>query len=539
MSRKKKNSSNFLVQGSILAVAGIIVRVIGLVYRVPLQNILGPTGAGLYTSAFNVYTILLLLSSYSLPLAVSKMVSARVSMGEYRNTRRVLYGALILALVVGIVIAIICFFGAGFFARVLLKEENAIIAIRALTPCVFIMTFLGVFRGFFQGLGSMVPTALSQIVEQIFNAVFSLVGAFLLAKAGAAISKDMQAAYGAAGGTIGTTVGALSALIVLVFLFMAYQRNFNKLIKRDEHRKLESYENIAKMIFRISLPVILSTTVYNISTLVDQSIYGYSVSGSYMATWGIYSGIYLMLINVPIAMANALASSAIPTLTMAVTNRDRSALISETSLTIRFTMIIAIPASVGLMVLAHPIVNMLFSEGTELGGSLLFCGAAAVAFFSLSTVMNGILQGINHMTTPVRNACLALILHIAILVLGLYAFHMDIFAVVFSNMMFGLTMCILNGRCIADFLQYDQEIYRTFVLPTVAAIVMGVVCYAFYSLFRLITASNLFSTLVAIIVAIVVYGVLLLLLHCVDEVELYKFPMGGRLVGLAKSMRLL
>ena len=527
------------MQGSILAVAGIIVRMIGLVYRIPLQNILGPTGAGLYNSAFNVYTILLLLSSYSLPVAVSKLVSARVSMGEYRNTQRVLFGALLLALGVGLVMSLVCFFGSGFFARVLLKEENTIIAIKALTPCVFLMAFLGVFRGFFQGLGSMVPTAISQIVEQIFNAVFSIVGAILLTKTGLATSREMGAAYGAVGGTIGTTVGALSALIVLIFLFTAYQRIFVKLIKRDEHRNLEGFDSIVRMIVKMSLPVILSTTVYNISTLIDQSVYGYSVTGSYMATWGIYSGIYLMLINVPIAMANAMASSAIPTLTMAVTNRDRSLLISEVSLTIRFTMIIAIPAAVGLMVLAHPIVNMLFSEGTELGGNFLFCGAAAVAFFSLSTVMNGILQGINHMMTPVRNACLALILHVAILVLGLYAFHMDIYAVVFSNMMFGLTMCILNGKCIADFLQYDQEVYRTFALPILASVVMGAACYAIYSLLNLITKSNLFSTIVAILTAVIVYLILLLLLKCVDEVELYKFPMGSKLVGLAKYMRLL
>ena len=123
MSRKRRSTTDFLVQGGILAVAGIIVRMIGVVYRIPLQNILGPEGAGLYNSAFSVYTILLLLSSYSLPTAVSKLVSARISIGEYRNTERVFKGALLLSLVTGLVMGLVCFLGAGFFSRILLKMD--------------------------------------------------------------------------------------------------------------------------------------------------------------------------------------------------------------------------------------------------------------------------------------------------------------------------------------------------------------------------------------------------------------------------------
>ena len=535
----KKQPNNFLLQGSILAIAGIIVRIIGLVYRVPMQNILGPSGAGLYNSAFTVYTILLLLSSYSLPLAVSKMVSSHISVGEYKNTHRILKATIILAVGIGLVMALICFLGAGFFSKVLLKEEDAAIAIRAISPCIFIMALLGVMRGFFQGLGSMVPTAISQIIEQIFNAIFSLVGAYFLAESGMKISEDMRAAYGAAGGTIGTTVGAAMALLFLAFVYMLYRNSLIKKMKRDMHTRAESFETIARTLVSMSLPVILSTTVYNIGDLIDQSIYAYSLEGSYMETWGIYTGIYCLLVNLPIAVSNAMASAAVPTLTKAVTNKNRQKAVKEVSMTIRFTMIIAIPCTVGFMVLAHPIVEMLFKEGTELGGNLLFAGACTVLFFSLSTVTNGILQGINHMTTPVKNACIAMAVHILILVLCLYPLKMGIYGVLYAHMIFGVLMCYLNWRCIADFLQYDQEIFQTFVLPAAASLVMGIVCFAFYSLIHLITSNIIASTLIAILVSIIVYGVMLLVLRCVGEEELSHFPMGDRIADLARSFNLL
>ena len=280
MSKQKKAKSNFIVQGTILAAAGILVRLIGLVYRIPLVNILGTAGSGIYSSAYNIYTILLLISSYSLPLAVSKMVSARMSQGEYRNANRVYKGAMLFALIVGAVMALVAFFGADVFAQYVLNKPDASYAIRTLAPTVFIVAVLAVYRGYYQGLGTMIPTAVSQIIEQIFNAVFSIVFAYLLFSYGAKAdllknTGNLAAAFGAAGGTIGTGVGALAALLFCMIVYAMYRRVLRKQMRRDRARKLESYSEIARTIVMISLPVILSTTVYNISTVLDQTLFGY------------------------------------------------------------------------------------------------------------------------------------------------------------------------------------------------------------------------------------------------------------------------
>ena len=550
MENTTKKKSDFIVQGSILAVAGIVVRLIGLMYRIPLQNKLGDDAMGIYSSAYNVYNIILLLSSYSIPLAVSKMVAARVSVKQYRNTYRIFKGAMFFSVTLGLIAAAISYFGAGFFADKILKMPDAQMAIKTLSPAIFIMAVLGVLRGYFQGQGTMIPTAISQLLEQIVNAGISLIAAFYLFGFGAEQdlllnTTNKAGAYGASGATLGTVAGALTALLFCGFVFFAYQRTLAGKIARDKKNPIEPYSDLIRILVATIVPVVLSTAIYNISSLVDNSIFGYYVEfkgiteAEYKSVWGIYSGKYTLLTNVPVAIANALASSAIPALVMAVTKRERADALLRVNMTIRFTMIIAIPCTVGLMILAKPIVQLLYPGDAGLASELLILGGLAVAFFSLSTVSNAILQGINKMKVPVRNALISLIVHIGILFLLLYVLDMGIYGVVIANMLFGLTMCMLNSACIAEYLQYRQEIKKTFVLPSVAAVIMGVLAWGVYHLIYNLLASNTVATLAAIFIAIIVYGVLLLLLKCVDEVELYDFPMGGRLVKLAKKMHLL
>lgn len=547
--KKKKKSSNFLIQGSILAVAGILVRIIGMVYRIPMQNKIGNAAMGMYSSAFYIYNIILLLSSYSLPLAVSKMVSARVALGQHKNAYRIFQSSMIFSMISGSVAGLLMFFGADFFAVKLLNEPGAAYAIKVLAPTVFVMAFLGTLRGYFQGLGTMIPTAVSQVLEQIINAVISIVAAFLLFDMGARVDiakgTDIYAdAYGAAGGTLGTAAGALTALIFCFVLFRMYRRILKRQMRRDNTVMLESYGNIARVLVATIVPVIISGTVYNVSNLVDNSIYGFYMksvgeSAHYMAKWGVYSGQYYLLINVPIAISNALSSSMLPSLTRTVTEGNKGEVLRKINMTIRFSMIVAIPSAVGLTLLGAPIVEMLFNQDTKLGGDLLFLGSLAVIFFSLSTVTNGVLQGINKMKTPVRNALISLILHVGILVALLYGLKTGIYGVVIANMLFGLSMCILNGISIANYLNYRQEVKKTFVLPFLASLIMGGCSYLVYYLLNMLTKRNSIACLAAVIVAVAVYFVMLIVFRCVDEKELHSMPMGGKMVRIAKKLRLM
>ena len=314
MIEKQKKNNSFLMQGMILAVAGIITRIIGIAYRIPVTNILGTEGQGFYATAFSIYNIALLLTSYSLPLAVSKLISARVSKGERKNAMRIFKGALWFAFIVGSVVACIVFFFSDFIAKTIMSMELSAYALRVLAPGLLIVAVMGVLRGFFQGMGTMMPTAISQILEQIVNAVISIIGASYLLEMGKKVaekaSNDSVAyAYGAAGGTLGTVCGALFGLLFLLFVLKIYSPTIKKQLKRDRSLKTEGYSEIYKILLMTIAPVILSTAIYNISETIDIGMFGsiMAAQGHSLAErsdlLGRFSGHYNVLINIPLAVA--------------------------------------------------------------------------------------------------------------------------------------------------------------------------------------------------------------------------------------------
>ena len=175
--QKKRKKDDFLMQGMILAIAMVMTKVIGALYRIPLTNILGDEGNGFYGYAFEVYAFALMLSSLSLPTAVSKLVSARMAMRQRRNAFRVFLGSLVFSVIVGVLASLVVFFGADIIAANLMKSPLSAYALRVLAVGLFVVALLGVLRGYFQGLGTMMPTAVSQIIEQVVNAVVSIAGA--------------------------------------------------------------------------------------------------------------------------------------------------------------------------------------------------------------------------------------------------------------------------------------------------------------------------------------------------------------------------
>lgn len=558
-SRKKAGSRpektggefNFVVQGSILAIASIVVRIIGIAYRIPMINIIGDEGMGYYGTAFNVYNIALLLSSYSLPLAVSKMVSVRLARKQYRNSVRILRAALVYATVVGALAAAVIWFGADFFAREVFFMPYAAFALKTLAPTVWIMAYLGVFRGYYQGQGTMVPTALSQVFEQIVNAIVSVAaGSWLFNQAikveilkgesGSGYSNS----WGAAGGTIGTGAGAFTALVFLLLLFAAYQRTIRKKVRRDRSGSLESYGTITKILFFTVVPVVVSSAIYNVNSVLDNGLLAYNFKSlgmeeEFISQWGVYTGKYHLLINVPMAVSNALSSSLIPSVSRAVATGDRRMVKKKVAAAIRFSLLIAIPSSVGLTVLAGPLNNLLFSGDNDLAVQMTLYGSIAVVFYSVSTVTNAILQGIDRMRLPIVHALTALVLHLAAMEVMVLVFHMGIFSMVFANILFAVIMCFLNHRSIRKILGYRQEVKKTILLPAAASAVMGAAAVGVYKLIHLGIQSNAVCTLGAVAAAVAVYGVLLVKLGCLDEDELHQMPGGTRLLQVFRKLRLM
>ncbi len=552
MAGKSKNSdASFLMQGSILAIASIISRIVGLIYRVPLTAIIGKTGNDFYGTAYEIYNIILLISSYSIPLAVSKLVSAKMAKGHVKDAYKVLKGALIFAVISGGCAALIVYFGADFFTGTLLKTPLSSLALKVLAPTLFIVAILGVFRGFFQGLHTMIPSAISQILEQIVNAIISIVAAYYLFSYGKKVgevlgdSQSYAAAYGASGGTLGTACGAAFGLLFILFIYFVFSKSFKKRVKKDRHRNETHYSEIMVLLIMTIIPVLLSTTVYNISGIIDQGIFknianvqGYTAN-EISEWWGVFAGQYKVLINVPISIASAIAASSVPALTAAF-NADKHKTVNyQINLSTRFIMIIAFPCAIGMAVLAQPIMMLLFNDAEKTSGYMLMVGAVSIIFYSLSTLSNGLLQGIDRLAVPIKNAIISLVLHIILLVILLQVFHLNIYAVIIANAFYGLCMCILNQRSIYKYSGASLNFFNTFVMPLVSSVIMGACVFLSYKAFMLITNVNAISTLLSIILAVFVYAFVLIYTGTITKKELQRLPHGRILIVIGEKMHLM
>ncbi len=549
MNVEQKKNSSFLLQGAILAAAGIITRLIGIAYRIPVNNILGDEGQGFYGCAYSIYNIALLLTSYSLPLAVSKLVSARVAKGEHKNAMRIFKSALLFALIVGSLVGIIVFACSDFIAGTVMSLRLSAYALRVLAPGLLIVAVMGVVRGFFQGMGTMVPTAASQILEQIVNAIVSVIGASSLLQMGkkAAESKNepsLPFAYGAAGGTLGTVSGALFGLIFLLVLFKLFYPRLKRRIERDTTRNEESYKTIYTVLLLTIAPVILSTAIYNINDTIDQGIFssvvisqGYTEKKAAQLL-GMFTGKYNTLIHIPLAVANALGASLIPSLTAAVAREDRKQIHSKIQMVIRVAMLIAIPSCVAFMAIPRQILSLLYVGNIDIPANLLRMGAITVVFYCLSTVTNSILQGLNHMSTPVKHGAISLGIHLVAVVILLVGFRLNIYSLVVGNIVFSLCMCILNQRALRKFARYRQEFKKTFFLPFGAAGIMGITILITYFATALIFPEKL-ATIVTIVLAAVIYVVSLIKIGALTKEEIIALPKGTTLLRLFQKLRLI
>ena len=540
---KKKNSNNFVMQAGILAAAGIICRIIGILYRSPLAAVIGDEGNGYYSSAYEIYTIILLVSSYSLPSAISKVIAQRLALKEYRNAQKIFRCAIGYVVVVGGLASLFTFFGAG-----LLVGGNSIPVLRIFAPTIFFSGLLGVLRGYFQAHGTMVPTSFSQIVEQILNAVVSILAAFLLIKAVSDSDTTTQAVYGASGSAIGTGSGVIIALLFMLGVFLLNKEYINRKVKRDNSSQILSTGEVYKIIITMVTPVILSTFIYNFNTSLNLTIYtrimehvkGFTEAEAY-TQYGLFSGKAKQISNIPIAIASAMSSAMIPGISGSFAQGDIAGTNRRIGTAIKTTMFLSIPSAVGLTVLAKPVTLLLYPQKASVDtvSYLLAAMSISIIFYALSTISNAVLQGIGKVNLPVVNAAVALVIQTVVLVPLLLTTDIGLYTLVIATVLYSFLMCILNGISVKKELKYKQEIIKTFLLPGWAAILMGAAAFGVYHGLYLLIHMNVVCLAAAILVAVPIYFVLTIKMGAVGRKDLLALPKGTLFVRVAEKCRLI
>lgn len=543
MTEKTKQKGSFLKQAAILAFAGILVRFLGFVYRVPMTNMLGDVGNGIYGAGYNIYMFLLILSSAGLPAAISKLVSERLALHQYRNAHRVFQVSLLISATLGTIFAILLALTAKKMA-VLVSSPDSYYAILTLCPTLVIVAVMSVYRGYFQGMHTMVPTAISQIVEQIFNAFFSVYLAYLFLGWYVPAGQTKNLPLGAAGGTMGTGIGAAAGLIVVWISYLLIRPDLLKRAERCRQTQEETQTQLAKKIMQTALPIIAGTAVFSITNLIDMGMVtkilkdiGFSDMEA-TALYGQLNGKYVTLTTLPVSISTAIATAVLPSI--AASNRlgEKNQVKRKMNLTMRISMIISVPASVGIAALGPQILAMLFPSAKE-GGMLLVVGGVSIIFLALCQTATGVLQGLGHIKVPVVGALLGAVTKVILNAVLIPIPMLNVLGAVLSTTGCYLVAALFDVYMLSRITQVRFDWNRVMLKPILGAVVMGIAALGIYHGLFALLPYNILCTLTAIIGAMVVYAIVMLWIGGIQEEDLQAMPMGGRLVRICQKIKLL
>lgn len=540
---QKQNS--FFGGAAILAAGILIVKLIGMFYKIPLINIIGEAGAADFNNAYNIYAVLLTVSTAGLPVAVSKLVSEANALDRCNQVRRTFRLALVLFLALGLVSFLVMFFRADALAG-MMNDSKAAAGIRALAPAVVCVGCLAALRGYSQGHSNMAPTSVSQIIEALCKLVVGLGLAFWLVKQG----KDPDVA--AAGAITGVTVGTVVALAYMVLDFLlSHGREDTRGTDRPD-----SAGSILANILKIAVPITLSSSMVGIVTVIDSSLVQGQLQSALDLTeqasrtlYGNYSGA-LNIYNLPTSLMAAITASVIPAVSAALARRDRRGAARITGSALRITALLSFPMGVGLFVLGTPIIRLLFPKlNVAVAGPLLSTLGIATPFVCMVLVCNSVLQAHGFINLPVIVMVLGGIVKIVnnynlVGAIGIAG------APVGNILCFGLAL-VLDLVVITRVIPNRPRLLPIFAKPAVASAVMGGAAWAVYGLLSRILSSeqvnqagqtvravsrmgNAAGIFLAIAVAGVVYLVLVIALRAISRDDLALMPKGDKLARLLR-----
>ena len=543
---RARNTNFFVRQAAILAAVGILARLLGFLYRIPLTDLIGDEGNGIYTIGYQVYNFFLIVSSAGLPAAISKLVSEKRAIGRHDEAHRIFTIALALAALMGIVLTASIFIFAPQITAMLGTSE-AYLALRTLAPTVFIFAIMATTRGYFQGMSSTVPTAMSQLVEQIFNAIFSIVLAHAMFNF--AIQQGYnEVVYGAAGGTAGTTMGAVAGFIVISGLYFIARpdilrqrrRAWLRAKSKGRHLDDEKRGQVAKNIVITSSTIIAGTAIFSIVNLIDtwlviDRLEAAGFEGDRpLELLGQLGGKFNPITNLPAAISSSLALVLIPAIATAKQLGNRKDMHEKVNAAFRAAMLLTVPIAFGLGTLGPQIVSLLFPNHPE-GGTLFIVGFPSVIFLAFSQISTGALQAIGKISIPIIAALIGAVVKI---IAGYFLIAHP--AVNIYGAIIGTTLCYLiaawiNVHFLCKYTGARLDFTGMLFKPAVASMAMAMATFTAYHIIYIFLPSNAIATVTAIFAGMCVYGAFMAIIRGFKEEDIHILPKGRKLAQALKS----
>lgn len=537
----KKNDNTLVKNASFLMVAALISKIIGMLYKSPLSSTLGSESYSLFSYAQNAYFILLMIASFSIPQAVSKIMAEKIAFKRYKDAQKVFYCALVYVVIVGGVVALFCLFGGSILVPG--SMAGARLALQMLAPTIFISGILGVFRGYFQAYRNMMPTSLSQIIEQIFVACFALLLSGVMIRKFSGQEEALVDRWAAAGATMGTGAGVTAALLFMILVYMLNRKVIRHKISRDRASVNESFSSVMKNIVLIAMPIIFSAFIYNVNGYINSYMYtdimGYrGVDNSVLTTLYAEYSYFMTLINIPLTLASTAPTSMIPEVSAHYARRDITAAKRKVDRATWLSMFISVPSAVGLAVLSGPITRLLFPVSNGVAGELMIIGVITIILNGNSNISNGVLQGIGKPNIPMIHAAIALVADVVIMAILLFFTDLGVYTIVIAMIVYAVVMCILNDRSMKKYLGYKNPWKSAYFAPVLACVPMGLVAGGvYYGLYYLIHI-NIVCLAVAVLLAVCVYFVVYLLVSKPTEEDFAMMPAGRTIARVAHKLHL-
>lgn len=530
--------SNKIVKGTlILSIATLLTKILGSLFWAPLQNIAGDKIVGLYRISFPFYSILLMIASAGIPITVSKFVAERLARDDVIGAQRVKKAAAIILSLTGIFFGIILFFGAPFVANVMLKSPQNTLPIQVLAIAILFVPVMGAYRGYFQGHQQMMPTGLSQVVEQIVR-VITVIGLVYWLKI-----SGFGAEILAAGATAGAVFGAIAGLIVVLW----YNAKDKKPANQAAPVAHESMWDLSKSIISYAIPISLATLVLPLIGLVDSLTIPRILieMGNSASTTGTLYGIYARgepFVNIISTFSSSLTLALIPAIGAYVAKNNMEAVHQKISQAWMMTLVISLPASLGLSILAEPFNIAMYLDAK--GTSTLAILAFSSIFSTLAVTSSGILQGLGYNKLPVRHLLIGAAVKLIsnFIFVPIYGIAGSAIAMVVAY----IVVCLLNVWMVYRKTNIKISIKNVFLKPTFASVMMAALLYVSYQALRDIFIAEHINrwgymgiSLIYITAAIVIYFLLLLITKTISHHELRMLPMGNKLIRFFQKVKLL
>ncbi len=528
------NKKSFVKGAVILGAAGLICKVIGAFFRIPLYNMLGD-GMQYYEAVYPYYSTLLVISTAGLPTAISRMVAERTALGDREGAKRVFRKSQVLLLGIGLVTAALMYFGAEFLARTTVGEA-AVHSFRAMSPSLLIVSLMCAYRGYLQGLQQMTGTAMSQLMEQAGKLG---IGLYLAAKW---MPRGLE--YGAMGAIAGVTISELLALFVIGFFYLFRKKTLTA--DTDVWTGEPGGKHIIRNLLVIAVPVTIGAAIMPIMGIVDATLIkstlidiGFSEAAASMRFVALRSNV-TNIINMPAVLTIALAMSLVPAVSAARTAKDHKTILTVSAMGIKLAMFIGIPCAVGLFALSSPVIDFLYdidAERLAIASALMRTSAIGVIFLSLVQTLTGILQGAGKQHIPVINLFIGGVVKVVLMLTLMRVPSIEIQGAAISTTACYMVAGILDAIYLIRYTRLKLNVMNTFIKPVVSALTMGAAAYFSYSFIMEKLSSNAVATLGAILVGFVLYLALTLWMRMFSKKDLSLIPGGSILYRLQYGKR--